>query len=446
MLTKRLPILLFVGAVLIAAAAGYSYFFATPGSPAAGELSASGTIEATHVLIAPELAGKVAEVLVQEGDPVTAGQVLFKLDEAMLQAQRQAAAAALATAQAAAQTAEAGVGTAQAQYELVWAGALVEQTAIRSADWSTAAPADFLQPGWYFSRSEQAAAAEAEVAVAQAALDAAADTLATVARNSASGDFVAAEARLLRSRLAFETAQAVLAHTSTADAALSASAQRSFDEALVELTSAQNAYDQTLTTTGAQDVLNARADVRVAQERLDAAQDMLRSLQTGERSPKVTAARQALEQARAAAAQAETAVAQAEANLALLDTQIGKLTVTAPGDGIVLTRAIEPGEMVNPNASLLTLARLNDLTITVYVPEDQYGALSIGQTALVTADSFPGQAFHGVVTAIATQAEFTPRNVQTTAGRQTTVFAITLSLADGVGKLKPGMPADVVFK
>ncbi len=70
MLTKRLPIVLFVGAVLVAAAAGYAYFLATPGSSAPGELSASGTIEATHVLIAPELAGKVAEVLVKEGDAV----------------------------------------------------------------------------------------------------------------------------------------------------------------------------------------------------------------------------------------------------------------------------------------------------------------------------------------------------------------------------------------
>ncbi len=445
MLTKRLPVMLLFVAILAAAAAGY-YFVVAPDTSAASELSASGTIEATHVLIAPELAGKVAEVLVKEGDPVTAGQVLFTLDDALLQAQRRAAAAGLATAQAASQTAEAAVNTAEAQYELVLAGALTEQTTLRSADWSASAPADFLQPGWYFSRSEQASAAEADVADAQVALDAAIDTLATVARNSASGGFVAAEERLLRSRLAFATAQTVLAHSPAADTALADSAQRSYDEALVELTSAQNAYDQTLTTTGAQDVLNARADVRVAQERLDAAQDMLRSLQTGERSPKVTAAWQALEQARAAAAQAETAVAQAQANLALLDTQIGKLTVTAPADGIVLTRAIEPGEMVNPNASLLTLARLNDLTITVYVPEDQYGALTLGQAALVSADSFPGQAFHGVVTAIATQAEFTPRNVQTTAGRQTTVFAITLSLADGVGKLKPGMPADVVFK
>jgi HlyD family secretion protein len=94
----------------------------------------------------------------------------------------------------------------------------------------------------------------------------------------------------------------------------------------------------------------------------------------------------------------------------------------------------------------LTLARLSELTITVYVPEDRYGELSIGQTAQVTADSFPGEVFSGTVINISGQAEFTPRNVQTTTGRKTTVFAIKLAMGETTGKLKPGMPADVLFK
>ena len=147
-----------------------------------------------------------------------------------------------------------------------------------------------------------------------------------------------------------------------------------------------------------------------------------------------------------AAAQANMAIAQAEANLALIDTQISKLTVTSPSDGVILTRAIEPGEVVMPSATLLTLARLSDLTITVYVSEDRYGELSIGQTAQVTADSFANETFNGTVINISGHAEFTPRNVQTTGGRKATVFAIKLSLIDTNGKLKPGMPADVLFK
>jgi HlyD family secretion protein len=93
----------------------------------------------------------------------------------------------------------------------------------------------------------------------------------------------------------------------------------------------------------------------------------------------------------------------------------------------------------------MTLGLLDNLSITVYVPENLYGGLSLGQSASVTADSFPGETFNGTVTHIADQAEFTPRNVQTAEGRSTTVFAIKLQIQDTAGKLKPGMPADVVF-
>jgi HlyD family secretion protein len=89
---------------------------------------------------------------------------------------------------------------------------------------------------------------------------------------------------------------------------------------------------------------------------------------------------------------------------------------------------------------------LNDITITVYVPEDRYGQISLGQQADVTVDSFPGETFTAEVIHIADQAEFTPRNIQTVDGRSSTVYAIKLSVTNSDGKLKIGMPADVVFK
>jgi multidrug resistance efflux pump len=152
-----------------------------------------------------------------------------------------------------------------------------------------------------------------------------------------------------------------------------------------------------------------------------------------------------LHQAVAAEDQANLVVTQAEASLALIDMQIAKLTITAPADGTILTRSIQPGVIVAPSAPALTLGRLDNLTITVYVPEDRYGELSLGQSATVTVDSFPGETFSAIVDHIAEQAEFTPRNVQTTEGRTSTVFAIKLQVQDPTGKLKPGMPADVTF-
>jgi len=82
----------------------------------------------------------------------------------------------------------------------------------------------------------------------------------------------------------------------------------------------------------------------------------------------------------------------------------------------------------------------------VYVPEDTYGRVKLGQTAKMTVDSYPGVFFNASVVHIADQAEFTPRNVQTVEGRRTTVYAIKLDVPNPDGKLKPGMPADVSFE
>src|SRR5579859_544427 len=119
--------------------------------------------------------------------------------------------------------------------------------------------------------------------------------------------------------------------------------------------------------------------------------------------------------------------------------------ITSPIDGTVMERLIEPGELAAPGGPLMTVADLESLTVTVYVPEDRYGEVYLGKTYPVKVDSFPDETFVGKVSHIADQAEFTPRNVQTIDGRKSTVFAIKLDLQPSGGKLKPGMPADVTF-
>ncbi len=136
---------------------------------------------------------------------------------------------------------------------------------------------------------------------------------------------------------------------------------------------------------------------------------------------------------------------QAQANLDLLDTQIGKLTVLAPVDGIVLSKSVETGEVLAAGAQALTIGQLDPLTIIVYVPESEIGLLSVDQQATLQVDSFPDEEFNATIIAISDEAEFTPRNVQTVEGRKTTVFAVKLQLSNPEGKLKPGMPADVLF-
>ena len=432
MKTKRPPVPILILLVLALLTGAYFGIKALTAEKNNG-LSASGTIEADRIAIAPEIGGKVAEVYVNEGDTVQAGDPLFRLDDTLLQAQRAVAAANLDLARAA-------LDTAQAQYELTVTSAWAESAASRTQEWRASNPADYTLPSWYFSRDEQIAAGEAEWEAAKRAHVMAWETLDHLLARPELAEFQMAEARLLGARAAFLTAQEALSRAGLASDSvdIKAIAQAAYDAAQTELQQAQSAYDDLADDEAAQNALAARTDLAVAQVRLDSARDRLLVLRTGIDSPRVAVAWATIEQASEAASQAEAA-------LALLDVQLGKLSVSAPADGVVLTRAVEPGEVVMPGARLLTLGRLDSLTITVYVPEDRYGELSLGQAATVTVDSFPGQTFIASVVQIAGQAEFTPRNVQTVEGRSGTVYAVRLQVEDPDGKLKPGMPADVVF-
>ena len=151
-----------------------AYFFYTQYSSTDDpSLTASGTIEAADITIAPEISGRISEVLVDEGDTVEIGDLLLKLDGTLLNAQRDQAVAALDTAKAAALTADAAAASAQAQYDLLFSNVLAQSQAARENSWKTPAPGDFDLPLWYFTKSEQIDAAQASVESAQAALDAA---------------------------------------------------------------------------------------------------------------------------------------------------------------------------------------------------------------------------------------------------------------------------------
>jgi HlyD family secretion protein len=430
---KRPPIPVFVILGLVILIGGYYGIRALVNKPSTS-LTASGTIEAVTVVISPEIGGKVLSVDVDEGAKVSEGDVLFRMDDTLLAAQQ-------AVSEANLQLAQAALATAQAQYDLTLDSARAESAAGRTADWRAIQPAGYTLPGWYFSRSDEISGAQSEVDAAKIARDDAQSHLDDLLDAANATDFKAAEQRLLVARAAFLVAQDVLTRSRAAgsNAELVTAAQSAFDAAQTGLNDAQSGYDALKGSDTAAAILTARADLATAQERFDSAQDRSLVLQTGAYSPKVAAAAAALNQA-------ETAVSQAQAALDLIKVQVEKLIVKAPLDGIILTRSIEPGEVVAAGADALSLGQLESLTITVYIPEETYGDISLGQSASVSVDSYPGETFPASVVHIADQAEFTPRNVQTVEGRKSTVFAIKLQVQDLDGKLKPGMPADVTFK
>ncbi len=443
-LRRMLPVIV----ILVLAGAALAWYFITrAGAQTNGALTASGTVEAVEVVISPEISGRVTEVLVSEGETVAEGQPLFKLDDTLLQAQRKTAEAGLAAAQSAQATANAALETARTQYQQVLETARLAESPVLAAELRSAQPADFDQPIWYFTKEEQITAMQAEVDAAKKALDRETAKLDALLKDPAYAEIPAAEKRLAQARAAYITAQDSLNQAkANSDADLRDAAQAAFDASQKELDDAQKAYSDLLTSDEGKELLKARARVRAARDRYNAALDRLARLHTGEDSYPVKLAAASVAQAEAGAAQAEKAVDLAQAQLDAIDAQIGKLTVFAPSAGTVIERNIQPGEMAVAGSTALVIGQLDRLTITVYIPEDRYGEIRLGQTVSITADSFPGRTFSGSVTRIADRAEFTPRNVQTEEGRRSTVFAVEITVSGSESGLKPGMPADVVFE
>jgi multidrug resistance efflux pump len=172
----------------------------------------------------------------------------------------------------------------------------------------------------------------------------------------------------------------------------------------------------------------AEAQYAIAEANVDVARAQLEALQSG-----------ATQQERSVA---ESQVEQGEAALETLQVHLDKMTLRAPRTGIVVERTVSVGEIAPPNFSLLTLADLDQATLTVYVPENQIGLVKVGQDARVKVDSYPERTFDAKVVHIASRAEFTPKNVQTKEERVSTVFAVKIEIPNSDHALKPGMPAD----
>jgi len=143
--------------------------------------------------------------------------------------------------------------------------------------------------------------------------------------------------------------------------------------------------------------------------------------------------------------QAETGLVQAEAAMKSIEIQLEKTTVVSPISGDILAQNIEVGELIGAGGVVMTIGNIDEVNLTVYIPEDEYGRVSLGQDVKVFVDSFPEMTYMGTVTYISDTAEFTPSNVQTVEGRKSTVFAIEITIKNDNHDLKPGMPADVVF-
>jgi len=383
----------------------------------AGPIEASGTIEAEEVVIASEFGGRVEEILAGEGEQVEAGQVLMRLDTDLVESQAGEAEAALAAARANLARVEAG------------------------------------------ARSGEIATADAMLGQAIAARDGA-------ERARRAAEALRDNPQELNAQIGEARTQVELAERGVTQA------QAQVQTLIIQ----RDAYagggdDESKTAYGALDeqVKAAEAAVAIAEEQLAGARAHLEDLMEMRNNPivlntTVNQAKARYEEAVAAVgvaqagldallakptpeevAVAQAQISQAQAALGMLHIQLEKMTLYSPLSGLVSNRSIHVGETASPGATLMTVANLDEVRLTVYIPENRYGRIQLGQSVSVEVDSFPGKAFQGEVTYIASQAEFTPRNVQTKEERVNTVFAVKILIPNPDHDLKPGMPADATI-
>ncbi len=132
--------------------------------------------------------------------------------------------------------------------------------------------------------------------------------------------------------------------------------------------------------------------------------------------------------------------------LKLAQTRLGYSQITAPIDGFVLSKNIEEGEYVSPGTAVVTLGDLEQVWLKAYIAENELGKVKLGQKVSVTTDTYPNKIYNGHISFIASEAEFTPKNIQTTEERVKLVYRIKISIDNAVHELKPGMPADALIR
>lgn len=393
---------------------------ALPPADTAATIRASGFLEAGQTAIAAELGGQVLEVLAGEGQAVNADQPLLRLDDSALQAQLHQANQAVAAAQTALDLAQAGprpaeIAAAEAQVQQAQAALDGARQALLDAQAARADPQELLA---------RINAAQGRVALAQRQIEVqqARQSVLRVLRESIAGD---GSDQGQTQRAIYDRQQAAAAETIAA--------------AQVELQGAQQALSmlrQMRANPVAADtrVRSAESQARLAEKAVAAAGSGLALAQAGPQPEAV------------AVAAADLAGAQAARDV--VAAQLAKTTLISPLDGVVVMRAVEPGETILAGMPLLHVADLNEITLTVYVPLERIGLVQDGQRAQVSVDAYPGRVFEGVVSGIAARAEFTPQNILASGERSEAVFAVTITLSGNNADraLKPGTPADALIQ
>jgi HlyD family secretion protein len=355
----------------------------------ATSISVSGNIEATTVDVAFKIPGKIDKLLVEEGDFVKEGQLIANLEHQDLLAQKAKAEATLESAQS-------------------------------------------RIPALIKNIEFQDKATSQEITQAQAAMEAAHSKLQELLHGSRPQEIQAAKAGVDQALSDMEKRKADRdrAKELFQDNYISAqdwdSARTAYEMAVATHQKAQENYALVVEGPRKEEIDTARAQLNQFQATLNLAKT--RKLQ-------VDVLRRELITAQAQVKEAASA-------LEVIQSQIEYSNLYAPTAGVVLVKNTEAGEFVVPGGAVITLGDVAKPWLKAFINESDVGRVKLGQKASVSTDSYPGKVYPGKITFISSEAEFTPKNVQTAKERVKLVYRIKVGLANPHNELKPGMPAE----
>jgi len=381
-----------VGIVLLAAVVISIFYFAAD-PPKDDVLRASGTIEATNIDVSFQIPGRITEVLVSEGQPVKIGTVLARLEAEERNEYLNQIKASLDVVTSQVRQQEIAVALRQQVLDNQIAQARGQVEALASA-------AERQRLG---SRPQEIRVAEAELAQAEAIL------------TQRQADF---------RRVADLTKAGVMP-------------QQQFDAAQAQLRAAETNRDAAAERLALMREGARREDVAEAEARVKTAQAGVGIAEAG--GKEVDIQREALEAARARERELQ-------AQLEAAKTQLRHAEIQSPLQGVVLTKNVESGEVVNAATPVVTIANVDQLWMNIYIPETQTGLVKLDDAVDISVDSFPNETFMGKVTFVSSKSEFTPKTILTPEERVKLVYRVKVSIENTNGRLKPGMPADALIR
>ncbi len=480
---RKFPVRILIPLAILGAIAAW-WYFTRPAPQPRNLIAVSGRIEGDDAAIASKPGGRVLEIRVREGDSVKAGDLIAVIDDAQLRAREDQARSALQQAEAQALVQKQQIPVLEQQLEQ-------SRLAVGQARLDT--------QGKVFQAQQQVVAADANILQAEARLRAARRQIAVLgqqleqnrlgvdqARLDAEGRVAQAEQQIAAAEATLAQAQAQH-HQAEVDArryvvlanegATSRQTAEQYQTNAASLLAVENAArKQVAATQGA--LTTARANltnpaVRRAQEagtreQIQAAHEdvaaaeaevgqmkamraqtagNLTATRAGLTNPAVrvsqeAAIREQIVQAQSTIAAAQATAKQARAKLAEAQADRKDLRVLAPFAGTVATRVAEPGEVLAPGATVVTLVDLSKAYLRGYIPEGDIGRVRVGQEARIYLDSAPNRSVAAVVSRIDPEASFTPENTYFRNDRVLQVVGVKLQIRDGIGYVKPGMPAD----